>query len=259
MRITLARSTAKPVQALAVLETGAHEIFNLDTGDIALMCALHSSEDEHVARAGITPTAIHNNCSGKHAGMIAGARALGTRIEDYHRLEHPLQGQVRHAIADLSGLDPGDVVWCNDGCNLLAPALPLQNLATVGVWTRSQPPPGRDTCRKVFTALVQHPELVAGQGRFCTTLMHAYGGAVVASECGAQMPGRDGAIGIAVKIEDGNIGMLYAAVMEILQQLGIGTPEIWHRLARFHHPKLVNTAGVTTGSVKFDFKVQKAL
>lgn len=86
-----------------------------------------------------------------------------------------------------------------------------------------------------------------------------YGVAVRASECGAQMPGRDGAIGIAVKIEDGNIGMLYAAVMEILQQLGIGTPEIWHRLARFHHPKLVNTAGVTTGSVKFDFKVQKAL
>lgn len=131
MRITLARSTAKPVQALAVLETGAHEIFNLDTGDIALMCALHSGEDEHVARAGITPTAIHNNCSGKHAGMIAGARALGTRIEDYHRLEHPLQGQVRHAIVDLSGLDPGDIVWCIDGCNLLAPALPLQNLATV--------------------------------------------------------------------------------------------------------------------------------
>ncbi|OJK04632.1 hypothetical protein ASPACDRAFT_38193 [Aspergillus aculeatus ATCC 16872] len=120
--------------------------------------------------------------------------------------------------------------------------------------------------------MVQHPELVAGQGRFCATLMDAYGGAVVgklgadgcywvavrASEC-AQMPGRDGAIGIAVRIEDGNIGILYAAVTEILQQLGIGTPEIWHRLASFHNPKLVNTAGVTTGSVKVDFRVQKAL
>ncbi|RAH42008.1 asparaginase [Aspergillus brunneoviolaceus CBS 621.78] len=294
MRITLARSTAKPVQVLAVLETGAHEIFNLDTGDIALICALHSSEDKHVARAanmlakarageadlrcgghaslsetvnanwaraGITPTAIHNNCSGKHAGMIAGARALGTRIEDYHRLEHPLQGQVRHAIADLSGLDPRDVVWCIDGCNLLVPALPLQYLATVfGRLAESADEVQRSLDSGSTTARTRHlhPELVAGQGRFCTTLMHAYGGAVVGKL------GADGCYGVArlasrSKSKNGNIGMLYAAVMEILQQLGIGTPEIWHRLARFHHPKLVNTAGVTTGSVKFDFKVQKAL
>lgn len=112
-RITLARSAAKPAQALSVIETGAPERFGFDDADIALMCASHSSEDRHIERTramlekvaaheadlrcgghpplsdavyrswikrDYTPTGVCSNCSGKHVGMLAGAQAIGAAI-----------------------------------------------------------------------------------------------------------------------------------------------------------------------------------
>ncbi|KAL4992960.1 L-asparaginase II [Aspergillus recurvatus] len=313
-RVTLARSTAKPAQALAILETGALDQFGFDDADIALMCASHNSENAQVLRAtrmlckvqaqeqdlqcgghaslsetvnagwiraGLVPTAIHNNCSGKHAGMIGGAKALTTRGDGYHLPEHPMQVRVQRVFSELSGLDARDIKWGIDGCNLPAPALPLLNLARVycclaASADEAEVPGAAPESRTqhlscIFRAMVQHPELVAGQGRFCTALMKAYRGAVMgklgadgcygvsvrASEQTNAL-GAGGAIGIAVKVEDGNIGILYSAVVEILQQLGIGTTAIWETLEEYHRPKLVNTAGVVTGSLQFGFRVQRA-
>jgi L-asparaginase II len=120
-RVTLPRSAAKPAQALAVLETGALERFNFDDADLALMCGSHSSEPRHIERAqrmlkkaqaseadlrcgghpplsdavhvdwlkrDFKPGAVCSNCSGKHAGMLAGARAIGAAIAGYEQPEH---------------------------------------------------------------------------------------------------------------------------------------------------------------------------
>ena len=137
-RVTLLRSAAKPAQALAIVETGALEEFCFDDFDLALMCASHNSEERHLSRArsmlkklrateddlrcgghpSISPevdrawvkadlqlTAIHNNCSGKHVGMLAGAEAIGAGVQNYHHLEHPMQQRVKHVVEDLCQAD----------------------------------------------------------------------------------------------------------------------------------------------------------
>ncbi|BCR95081.1 asparaginase [Aspergillus luchuensis] len=308
-RVTLARSAAKPAQALAVLETGALEKFDFDEADLALMCASHSSEDRHLARARAmlakvdlqeenlrcgghaalsesvnrawikrdwTPTAIANNCSGKHAGMLAGAKALGAPPAEYHCINHPLQQQVTHAVEELAGLPSDRVQWAIDGCNLPAPALPLQNLASIyarianaaNAAPTDHPSPREQALARIFRAMAGHPELVGGDGRFCTELMQAFEGVLIgkvgADGCYAigvrasgytQQLGISGALGIAVKIEDGNREVLYAAVVEILRQLQIGTPAQLQSLEVFHQPEIRNTAGVVTGHTSHQFQI----
>ncbi|KAK8855594.1 L-asparaginase II [Apiospora arundinis] len=321
-RVTLARSTAKPAQALAILETGAAEHFAFDEADVALLCASHSSEDRHIARShrmlarvpklqeshlrcgghpavsdavnrawirsGFVPTGICNNCSGKHVGMLAGAAALGTTFVGYERPEHPMQAHVRRVTEDLAGLDSGrdGIAWGVDGCNLPAPAMPLKNLARTfagfaqaaddeekekaGSNTRrSKTTSTEDRTRnmaRIFHAMSNHPEMVGGEGRFCTQLMLAYGGDLIgklgADGCygvgiraleqtgrisGGNSEGQ--ALGLAVKIEDGSIEMLYVAVMEILSQLRIGDREKRGKLRHFHYLERKNTMNVVTGQV----------
>src|SRR6202012_1398526 len=128
----VARSAAKPAQALAVLETGALERFGFDEADLALMCGSHSSEARHNERTrqmlakgqgseadlrcgahpplsdavyidwlkrDFKPGAVCSNCSGKHAGMLAGAQSIGADVQDYHKADHPLQLRVKHTVA----------------------------------------------------------------------------------------------------------------------------------------------------------------
>ncbi|KAH7129798.1 L-asparaginase II [Dactylonectria estremocensis] len=310
-RITLARSAAKPAQALAVLETAAFEQFGFDEADLALTCASHSSEEMHISRArkmlfraqaeeeylrcgghqplneevhrawvkaDYKPTGICNNCSGKHAAMLAGARALGAEFADYHLPEHPMQAKVRQVVEDLCP-DPQSVQWGIDGCNLPAPAFPLYYMAQMFArfasaaddWDRKGPGVSTRTrnSARVFNAMTKYPELVGGSGRFCTKLMEKYQGQLIgkvgADACygvgireseQTRRLGAQGALGVAVKIEDGSLDILYAVVMEVLEQLQIGSADVGSDLDGFHHLKLKNTMDVVTGSVSFAFKVQ---
>ncbi|KFA69634.1 hypothetical protein S40285_04051 [Stachybotrys chlorohalonatus IBT 40285] len=310
-RMTLIRSAAKPAQALAVVETGALEQFGFDEADLALMCASHNSEDRHVERArrmlaksGATedhlrcgshpalspvvnrqwienhfkPGPIQNNCSGKHAGVLAGARALSLTLDDYHLLEHPMQVKVKQATEELSGLSPKDIKWGIDGCNMPSAGLPLVNLGRMYVTlaeaadkVESNPSqtPRTEALARVFNAMSKYPEMVGGEDRFCTILMGASSGQLIgklgADGCygigirgqGTKQLGIDGAIGLAVKVEDGNIPVLYAAVAEILEQLKLGTPVLREKLEPFHHLKTYNTAGVLTGQYSFQFELRK--
>ncbi|KAJ5369170.1 uncharacterized protein N7496_008930 [Penicillium cataractarum] len=311
-RITLARSAAKPAQALAIVETGALQKFNLDDADLALMCASHSSEDRHVTRArsilskiqcseellqcgghpavsvavnrswikaDFTPTAVYSNCSGKHAGMLAGTKALGADVGTYHLPTNPMQVRVREAVDEICHLEANGSLWGVDGCNLPAPAFPLNCLARMfAVFadgaSQVDSNAAKTTARtralsQVFHAMSTYPELVAGDDRFCTELMTAFQGLVIgklgAAGCygiGVKQTertmelGAEGALGIAVKIEDGNIPILYSAVAEILEQLQIGEPEMRLALSRFHCPNIENTVGVVTGKTSHAFKVR---
>lgn len=312
-RITLARSAAKPAQALAIVETGALEKFNLDEADLALICASHSSEERHISRAqnilhkigaheedlqcgghvpvsnevnrawikaDFVPTAICSNCSGKHAGMIAGTMALGADVQTYHLPTNPMQVRVREAVNQVCGLGEGGAKWGLDGCNLPAPAFPLHCLARMyavfaagaseDIATNSTDLSVRSLGR-IFNAMSCHPELVAGDERFCTILMTAfeglligklgadgcYGIGVKASEQTKKL-GSNGGLGIAVKIEDGSIDILYSAVSEILEQLEIGEPRMRQALAQFRTQEIKNTVGAVTGHVSPQFKLRLA-
>lgn len=315
-RMTLSRSAAKPLQALAILETGALEQFGFDDADLALMCASHSSEDRHIDRAramlskvGVSeddlrcgghvalsdavnrdwiekkfiPNGISNNCSGKHAGMLAGAKALGVDFCDYHLPTHPMQLKVKDVFGSICGADPEFLKWGLDGCNLPAPAFPLTTLAKVYSLLAQATDSDERQCSsatepktqrihylsRIFHAMAAYPELVGGEDRFCTELAKlsqgalvgklgadaCYGIAIKSSERTRQL-GANGAVGIAVKVEDGNVSILYSAVVEILEQLQIGTSGMPKALGHFHYPKLCNTAGVRTGHVSHQFRVQ---
>ncbi|OQE17568.1 hypothetical protein PENSTE_c020G08118 [Penicillium steckii] len=318
-RITLARSAAKPAQALSILETGALEKYHLNDADLALMCASHSSEDRHISRArailssisaseedlqcgghipvsptvhhawiraNFTPTPVCSNCSGKHAGMIAAAKALEADVGSYHLPDHPLQRRIRKDVDDICGLESGESKWGLDGCNLPAPAFPLHCLArmyatfataasltpNLSSTNGKEYPANRSTSMsRVFNAMARYPENVGGEGRFCTILMKAFQGEVIgklgADGCygigvkqsqSTRQLGASGGIGIAVKIEDGSIPILYSAVTEVLEQLRIGEPEMRSKLAEFHTLEVKNTVGVVTGKTGPQFKVRSA-
>lgn len=312
-RVTLARSAIKPAQALAVIETGGFQDAGFDDIDLALMCASHNAEPRHVERAksmlvkakaqesdyrcgghaslnpavnrdwaqkGLDVTGgVYNNCSGKHAGMMAGALALGASIADYHNPDHPMQVQVKKVVEELCP-EPSLVQWATDGCNLPAPAFPLFYLAhTYAIFAAavdsaeqegSTSPRTRNLAR-IFLVMSEYPEFVAGEGRFCTDLMQVYNGQLI-GKVGAdgcygvgireseqtRSLGARGPLGISVKVDDGNLDILYAVVVEVLEQLNIGTTDTRQALEKWHHFKRRNTIGIVVGSVSFDFRLQSA-
>lgn len=320
-RITLARSAVKPAQALAVVETGALERFGFDETDLALMCASHSSEPRHIERTrqmlakaqvseadlrcgghpplsdavyvdwlkrDFKPDAVCSNCSGKHAGMLAGARSIGAAISGYELPEHPLQVRVKHTVAEACDLPDDAVQWSLDGCNLPTPAFALDRLARLfaklaaaadetsssaaASSSSSSISPRTVALARIYRAMAAHPEWVAGEGRFCTVLMRAFGGALIgkvgadgsyaigvrSSRQTARL-GADGALGIAVKVEDGNIGALYVIVAELLARLDIGSPEQRAQLGAFHAPPMVNTMGIEVGHLAFSLALEAHL
>ncbi|KAH7057420.1 L-asparaginase II [Macrophomina phaseolina] len=229
-------------------------------GDYAegdLRCGGHAAVSDAVNRAwikrGFVPGPLCDNCSGKHGGVMAGARAVGGAdcVATHHLPDNPMQVRVKRTFEELCGAGGGgrmDVRWATDGCNLPAPACPLHGLARCYALFAAA---AREEVRtrqmaRVFDAMSRYPEQVGGQGRFCTLLMNAYGGALV---------GKIGADGCYVKIEDGSIEILYAVVVEILEQLDVGTPAMRQELAAFHHLKRWNTAQVVTGKMSLPFNV----
>ncbi|WP_144151713.1 asparaginase [Paraburkholderia sp. BCC1885] len=312
-RMTLARSAAKPAQALAVLETGALERFGFEEADLALMCGSHNSEERHIERASrmiakahaseadlrcgghpplsdavfrswikqdFTPGPVCSNCSGKHAGMLAGAQAIGATVQDYHLPEHPLQVRVKHIVADVCDLPDDAVRWAIDGCNLPTPAFPLERLARLYAKladAAAQPAGGGEVSARsaalarIYRAMTAYPEMVAGEGRFCTTLMRSFEGALV-GKVGAEASyaigvrpsaqttrlGADGALGIAVKVEDGNATALYAIVTDLLNQLEIGTSAQRARLEAYRAPPMRNTMRVETGRLALSVALEAA-
>jgi L-asparaginase II len=305
-RMTLARSAAKPAQALAVVETGALERFGFDDADLALMCASHNSEPRHVERTqrmlakaqvseadlrcgghvplsdavwkewikrDFIPGAACSNCSGKHAGMLAGAQAIGAAVADYHLPGHPLQVRVKHTMADVVDLPDDGVHWAIDGCNLPTPALPLDRLARLyarlagsgsdsGAIARTGTSPHTAALERIYRAMTTYPELVAGEGRFCTRIMQAFRGTLVAKvgadasyAIGVQRP--EGVLGIAVKVEDGNVAALYAIVVDVLWQLEIGTQAQRRVLDIFHSPPMRNTMGIETGRLALSATLER--
>lgn len=289
-RVTLVRSAAKPAQAAIAIETGAIAQFAFTSEEIALMCASHNSEDVQVEKvvailaklgateadltcgahtplssamakqwllSGKTPTPACNTCSGKHAGVLAAALALGAPIAGYQLPQHTVQVHTRHELARLLDLSEDQVSWAIDGCNLPTPAFALDRLARVYARVAAGTTPAY---AQIGSAMTQHPYLVGGEGRFCTQLMQAFGGLVVGKMgadasygLGISQSAAGPALGVSVKIEDGNVQIAYAVVCEILEQLNVGTPEQRAKLAGWHRPEIRNTAGLVVGKLQFDF------
>jgi len=212
---TFLRSSAKPFQLLPLVESGAADRFGFSERELALMAASHNGEEFHVQavtgilsrlgldenalqcgvhppsyppaahaleNAGRKPNPLHNNCSGKHSGMLAQCLDRGLPIENYLDPQHPIQVTIKQTLAELAGVSPDSIDTATDGCSVPTFALPLS--ASALAFARLADPselaePRRTALRRIAAAMLAHPDMVAGTRRLDTDVMRACQGRVV--------------------------------------------------------------------------------
>ncbi|USG64189.1 asparaginase [Brevibacillus ruminantium] len=298
LRQTFARSSMKPLQAIPVIETGTADHYGLEPADLSLCCASHSGEPRHrsramkmldcagqpeevlqcgthvprdeesykeLIRAGKPLTPIYSNCSGKHSGMIATAVHMGEEVATYHLPEHPVQQRILDVVSDLTSYPKEEIALGTDGCGVPVHRLPLAHYAWA--YAKMAKPEvisnheRRQAVIRITDAMIAHPEMVGGNNRYCTDLMTAFAGRIF-GKAGAEsvycLGDRQTGIGVAVKIEDGGPRAIYAAVNEVLRQLGIGTDGPLEKLAEYTNPPVKNMSGHVVGRIETTFTLQSA-
>jgi len=298
--VTYLRSSAKLHQAIPLITSGAADRFGFTDREIALACASHSGETIHteiaasmlrkiglhpealkcgvhepfsaevtnrLRQSGEEPNVLHNNCSGKHAGMLALARHLGAATESYDHPENPVQQKIAACVAQFAGLKPQELILGVDGCGVPVFGMSLRAMARMYVHLVS--PPGEfdsktiEACARIVKAVMAYPELIGGTvNRLDTELMRAAKGQLV-SKVGAEgvytlgvLPSQSwpNGFGLALKIEDGDDHRARpAVVIEALRQLGILGAESLEALARYRSFPVRNRREEQVGTVKAVF------
>lgn len=283
-----ARSAIKPLQALPLVESGAAERFGLGPRELALACASHHAEPAHIevlsawlARVGLTvadlecgahppanavaaqalirsgtaPTALHNNCSGKHSGFLTTARHLGEPTRGYIAAAHPVQQRITSALEAMTGLDLAGAPRGIDGCGIPQIGIPLSGIARA--MARMADPAGladerAAAARRLLEAMAAEPLMVSGSTGFATAVMRAAPG--VRLKGGAEgvycaaLP-RLG-LGVALKIEDGAGRGSEVAMGAILVRLAAFDDAERAALAPFLRPSVTNVAGRVVGEIR---------
>jgi L-asparaginase II len=312
--VAFLRSSAKPLQVLPFVERGGPAHFGLTAQELALACASHKGADEHVrtaesilAKAGLdgsylqcgihmpgdvpaykrlikygeAPTPARNNCSGKHAAMLAHAKMRDLPLKNYLDFDHPIQRDILASFAEMCLFPPNRVQLGIDGCSAPNFAVPLYNAALA--FARLCDPRNiterrASACRAITSAMTAYPEMVSGAGDFDTRLMQAGAGKIVCKR-GAEgyqaiglLPGALGpdspGIGITMKITDGDFSerkldltghprVRPAVTLEILHQLGALSQAQLSELAEFGPVKQVrNHRGIIVGESRPVFDLQ---
>lgn len=307
------RSAAKPFQAIPLLEYGGLDEFELTAEEIALTCASHGGEPLHVATAaallrkgefdeedlrcgahmpfdeksaaelrasGESPSVLHNNCSGKHAGMLLATRVMDVPSSGYIEVDHPLQVLMRSTLGDFADVAPEDIPAAIDGCGVPAFFLSLHRTAYAYARLMSGSiDQYAESTSRVVSAMTAFPHYVAGHWSMTTPLMAAFDGDLLGKEgaegvyvmalspnlCGeltARLPyahhaaAAESGIGIALKVDDGSMDRgRNPAILHILELLGIdldARPE----LEPFRRSIVTNHAGTPVGEVRAEFELE---
>jgi len=287
LAMTFTRSSLKPLQALPFVAAGGIERFKFSATECALLCASHSGEPRHVdaaaamlAKAGnsaeqlqcgthppmhyevrgeIPPpppySPLGHNCSGKHSGMLAHCTACGYDHAGYLAPDHPLQREIRSAVAHMAGVTESTLVAGTDGCSAPNYAMPLANLALAFARLAAPDDDARyaGAPKRLAQAMTTHPEMVSGEGRSDLALTRAGRGdwvCKVGAE-GVQAIGvKSRGWGIAVKVADGNRRALLPAVVSVLDQAGLLDAQARASLAPLAAPTLRNYRGLVTGDAR---------
>ncbi|MCP9890966.1 asparaginase [Cyanobium sp. Aljojuca 7D2] len=242
-QLSFVRSALKPFQATVFVSSGAAEQCNCGERGLAIACASHAGTAMHAREAfkllwgseieaeqlqcpvpdcGSSP--LEHNCSGKHAAFLATCRRLGWSTESYLQKEHPLQQEVLKRVGDLLAQPAAELLTARDDCG--APTLQLQ-LAQMALLYAHLGAGSQADLERLSRAMLAHPELVAGEGRFDTELMRRGHGQVVSKGGaeGIQCLSRVGeGMGVAIKVEDGSARAKHAVALHLLEQLDWLTP-----------------------------------
>jgi L-asparaginase II len=284
--VTHWRSCAKPFQVMPLLNSGGFDDLKWGDDQLALACASHGGEPEHVAIAdamlqdlgleegdlacgphdplaargqkvlresGDRPTRLHNNCSGKHAAMLARARTAGWRTAGYEHGDHPVQRSCLQEVAQWSGLDENEIGRAVDGCGVVEFSLPLRHMGLAFARLAANIQQGEDPATRIHNAIRRRPFLIGGSDRFDSILIEETDGRVV-SKVGAEgvhsvaIP--EQGIGFAIKVEDGATRAQFPAVIRLLQQLDALPSTLPPRLEDFARRGIRNTRGECVGEIR---------
>ena len=302
--VTYLRSSAKPFQCIPLISSGAADRFGFNDKEIALACASHNGEPMHTETAasmlqkigldqsalkcgvhepfssevvrvqrerGEQPNVLQNNCSGKHAGMLALALHLGAPTETYDAPDNPVQQMITNTISKFADVPLQDIVIGIDGCG--APVFGVSVLAMARMYARLVHPPDavdeetREACRRIVSAMNTYPEMIGGglTERLDTEIMRAAHGRLV-SKVGAEgvytagiLPCKEWplGLGLAFKIEDGEDRRARpTVVIESLRQLGVLTGEAYEAVKSFSNFPIRNHRGDTVGEVRAAFELE---
>ena len=283
--VSFVRSAIKMFQALPLVEDGVAATFGFTPMELALSTASHNGEPHHVeaarsmlGKAGATeldlacgphapmyepaadalkaegrvPTRLHNNCSGKHAGMLASSRFHEWPTAGYHELTHPVQQRILQTLAAWSGVQREAIITAVDGCGLPTYSLPLTRVAVACARFAAAAAEGGPAATLVG-AMTGHPDFVAGTGRLCTLLMRQTRGRLFA-KVGAEgyycagIP--EQRLGLALKVDDGARRASEPALLAVLHMLDALSDDDFVALHDFARPQVLNTRGEVVGDLR---------
>ena len=283
--VTMWRSCAKPFQVMPFIASGGFDDVGWGDDELALACASHGGEPEHVALAasmlgdlgreegdlacgphdplstrgarilresGVRPTRLHNNCSGKHAAMIARAYSAGWQVAGYEREDHAVQQSVLEEVARWSGLRADQIGRAVDGCGVVVFALPLEAMSRAYARLAAASERGDEIPARITRAIRSRPVLFGGTDRFDSLVIEATGGRVI-PKVGAEgvhsVALLDQRVGFTIKVEDGATRAQYPAVLRMLQYLGALPATLPSPLAEYGRNRIRNTRGEIVGEL----------
>jgi len=302
--VTFLRSSAKPLQALPLLLSGAADRFGFTDREVALACGSHNGEPIHTELAasmlrkiglgpealkcgahepygaeaaqalrekGEQPNALHNNCSGKHAGMLAVAVHLGASVDNYDSPDNPVQKLIAESVSQFCDVPVTDMAVGVDGC--AAPIFGVTIKAMALAYARLVSPPAsfdksvRNACERITRVMNLYPELIGGTSdRLDTEIMRAAPRRIV-SKVGAEGVYTAGinpseewpkGFGLALKIEDGDDKRARpTVVVECLRQLGVLRDESLEAVARYAFFPVKNRRGDLVGEIGASFGLKR--
>lgn len=283
------RSACKAMQALPLVESGAADAYGFGNRELALSCSSHSGEDEHVATAAAMlaragrdvsalecgahwssdqatlihqartldkPSALHNNCSGKHSGFVCTCVHAGMELRGYVGYEHPLQAEIRGVMEDLTGAALARDNCGTDGCSIPTYAVPLKGLAHgfAKMLTGNGLGPARaEASRRLMEACMAEPFYVAGTKRACTKLMEVAPGQIFA-KTGAEgvfvaaLP--EQGLAMAVKCEDGTTRAAEAMIFALIARYFERDGEVHQKLMSMANRSMKNWNGIQVGDIR---------
>jgi L-asparaginase II len=286
------RSSAKPFQAVPLVESGAADRFGFTPAELALCCASHQAEPRHqeqvaamLAKLGLDqsalqcgaplpsddeemgrvlaglkePSPLQCDCSGKHAGMLATSLHLGFPIDNYLDPDHPLQLQIKAIIAEVCQVEAAEIRMATDGCSLPTFGAPIRAFATAYATLANPEQSHAEALMRLCAAMTAHPENVAGVGNLVTDLMRLSNGAVVAKS-GAEglicMAIPSQGLGIAIRIADGSFRAHPVVAASVLEQLNLVGSSVIANILDQHSPDIRNHNGRLVGEFRPAFQLR---
>lgn len=283
------RSSAKPIQLIPFIHSGGAKAMDYSLKELAIACASHTGEAQHqqtvlkiLERLGLDadalhcgvmspynpeenkrliaknekPSTLHASCSGKHAAMLAYCKFKDYDISNYENPSHPLQQEILETLSEFTDEAADSISIGTDGCGLPIFMLPVRKIALsyarITKYSQDEKSKYFNTCRTIFEAMNEHPEMVAGTKEFCTELMKATKGKLIA-KIGAEavycLGIKDRNLGVCVKIADGGERAVFPVVMQLLLELNVLDSSEYQKLEHWHKFELKNHRDEHVGDI----------